>query len=102
MLIVKKILGGLLFLVALMLLWQSFHKIVSMNQEVKYSANEELLYFPKGDKLSLVSLGFDNAVSNVLWFNTVSYFGKHYREDQRYHWLSHMCNVITDLDPSAP
>ena len=97
--ILKKLLGCLFFLVVLILLWQSFRKIVSFNQEVKYSASEELLYFPKGDKLSLVSLGFDNAAANILWFNTVSYFGKHYREDKRYHWLSHMCNVITDLDP---
>lgn len=60
---------------------------------------QELLYFPQGKYLKAASFGFNNALSNYLWFQTVNYFGKHYREDQNYYWLNHMCDVITDLDP---
>lgn len=60
---------------------------------------DEVKYLPKGPHLKLLSLGYSNALSNFLWFNTVSYFGKHYRGDKKYRWLYHMCDLITTLDP---
>ncbi len=35
----------------------------------------------------------------MLWLRTVSYFGKHYLSDRRYHWLYQMLDVTTTLDP---
>lgn len=61
--------------------------------------NQDLLYFPNGQALRLVSFGFHNALSDLLWFQTVNYFGKHYRTDKNYYWLNHMCEMVTDLDP---
>lgn len=61
----------------------------------------EPVYLPKADYLRLISLGYDNVLADVLWFRTISYFGKHYRSDRAYPWLAHMCDLVTDLDPKA-
>ena len=63
--------------------------------------DHEVLYLPSGKGLKLISFGFKNALADILWFNTVSYFGKHYRLDRDYTWLGHMCSLITELDPHA-
>lgn len=61
----------------------------------------EMQYLPSGKGLRLLSFGYSNTLSHVLWFNTISYFGKHHRSDQNYRWLAHMCNLVTDLNPRA-
>lgn len=62
---------------------------------------DEPLYLPNGQALEVVALGFKNVLGDVLWFNTISYFGKHFRTDQKYQWFAHMCNLVADLDPKA-
>ena len=62
---------------------------------------EELVYLPPARFLKLVSLGYQHALADVLWFRTTGYFGRHYRSDRIYPWLAYMCNVVTDLDPAA-
>lgn len=62
---------------------------------------DEVLLLPNGEALELLSLGFENALSNILWFNTMSYFGKHYKSDHSYEWLFHMCDLVTSLDDKA-
>jgi len=61
----------------------------------------EVLYLPKGDHLQLLSFGFQNVLSHALWFNTINYFGKHFRQDRNYPWLSHMCDLVTALNNKA-
>ncbi len=62
--------------------------------------NDEVLFLPRGPGVELLSLGYRNALADILWFNTVSYFGKHYRGDNNYRWLYHMCDLVTTLDPN--
>ena len=62
---------------------------------------EELIYLPPTRFLKLVSLGYQHALADVLWFRTISYFGRHYRSDRVYPWLASMCDAVTDLDPTA-
>ena len=62
---------------------------------------QELIYLPPTRFLKLVSLGYQHALADVLWFRTISYFGRHYRTDRVYPWLAYMCDVVTDLDPAA-
>ena len=59
------------------------------------------LYLPEVKYVKLVSAGFNNFVSDVLWFNTVSYFGKQYEAKRDFKWLNHMCDLVTSLDPRA-
>ncbi len=61
----------------------------------------EFIYLPPTRFLRTVSLGYEHALANVLWFRTISYFGRHYRRDRVYPWLASMCDVVTDLDPRA-
>jgi hypothetical protein len=61
----------------------------------------ELVYLPPTRFLRAVSLGYEQVLANVLWFRTISYFGRHYQSDRVYPWLASMCNVVTDLDPRA-
>lgn len=63
------------------------------------SEGEEVLYLPKNEGIKAISFGYRNVLSNMLWFKTISYFGKHYADDQQYKWLMHMCLLVTDLDP---
>ncbi len=61
----------------------------------------ELIYLPPTRVLRVASLGFEHALSDILWFRTISYFGRHYRSDHVYPWLARMCQAVTNLDPSA-
>lgn len=58
----------------------------------------EVLLLPSGKALRLLSLGYENAFADLLWFKTISYFGKHYRSDQDYRWFGHMCDLVSSLD----
>lgn len=64
-------------------------------------AEPDLVYLPKAEYLRPMSLGHANALADILWFRTISYFGQHYRSDRLYRWLAHMCDLVTDLDPRA-
>ena len=81
----------------------SFRQLSSANQESESSLPKahEVLYLPEGRGLEFLSFGFKNTLADILWFNAISYFGKHYRLDQDYTWLGHMCSLITTLDSRA-
>jgi hypothetical protein len=65
------------------------------------SAKRAPLYLPSVRYVKLVTLGFNHFFSNILWFNTLNYFGAHYDSDKDYRWLGHMCELVTDLDNQA-
>ncbi len=60
---------------------------------------EEVQYLPQPKAVKLLSFGYDNVLAHMIWFYSQNYFGKHYRSDQDYRWLSYMINLVTDLDP---
>jgi tetratricopeptide (TPR) repeat protein len=61
----------------------------------------EVLYLPSIKALSFASFGYKNFLADLLWFKTISYFGKHHKRDQNYPWLKHICSLVTKLDPGA-
>lgn len=63
--------------------------------------NETPLYLPEVKYVKLITLGFNDFFSTLLWFKTLSYFGEHYETDRNYDWLGHMCELVTDLDYKA-
>ncbi|MCB0328234.1 MAG: hypothetical protein KDD70_01185 [Bdellovibrionales bacterium] len=95
-----KTLGALLFF-GFISSWSlgQLHEFHSQKDE--HEKVREVLYLPNGTALSVLSFGYQNVLADVLWFKTVSYFGKHYRGDKDYTWLKHMCTLITDLNPRA-
>jgi hypothetical protein len=64
-------------------------------------SDDNLIYAPPTTFLQVVSLGYQHALADALWFRTIDYFGKHYRGNGLYPWLAHMCDRVTDLDPRA-
>src|SRR5206468_12503187 len=52
--------------------------------------SDEPVYLPRAEYLRPMSLGWQNALADVLWFRTISYFGDHYRNDRTYPWLAQM------------
>jgi hypothetical protein len=69
--------------------------------EASRDAADELVYLPDAQHLRPLGLGWDTVLADVLWFRTISYFGRHYQTDRAYPWLAHMCELVTDLDPRA-
>lgn len=67
----------------------------------KKAANIERapLYLPSAKYIKFITLGFDNFFSDVLWFNTINYFGKQLKGSRDYRWLNQMCDLVTELDP---
>lgn len=57
------------------------------------------LYLPKARYIKLVTLGYNNFFSDILWFNTINYFGKEYLGTQDFRWMREMCQLVTTLDP---
>lgn len=60
-----------------------------------------MLYLPNGEALQYLTLGFDQAFSQVLWFQTVQYFARQLQSERNYRWLFHMCDLVTTLNPRA-
>ena len=58
----------------------------------------EMLYVPNSSAVKALAFGYHNVAADLLWFKTISYFGKHYKLDRDYRWLAKMCGVVTDLD----
>lgn len=82
----------------------SLHKLSAVYHEreaVLSDVRNEMFLFPNGTALQALTFGYQNFVANLLWFKTVSYFGKHYQGDQQYEWLAHMCSTTITLDPHA-
>lgn len=77
----------------------SYRQMVSTVEALQPSRVEEALYLPNGEGLEALSFGYRNVLANMLWFNSVNYFGKHFKSDRNYEWLSHMCGLVTRLDP---
>ena len=57
------------------------------------------LYLPEAKFVKLLTGGFDNFTSDILWFNTNSYFGSQYQGEKDYRWMEHMCELVSRLDP---
>lgn len=93
----------LILLVCILLIEVSLPRLHQLEAEQLSAvrASDKPLYLPNGKALGVISFGYRNVLADLLWFNTVSYFGKHFRSDKNYEWLFHMCNIVTDLDPRA-
>ena len=59
------------------------------------------LYLPEEPYVRLVTMGFDNFFADLLWFNTLSYFGRQFAANRDYRWFGNMCRLVTTLDSRA-
>lgn len=100
MMLLRKILPLSLFVLCLTATVGSYERLSDAHDKLKAVETEALL-LPNGTALDFMSFGYRNVLSHVLWFNTINYFGKHYKLDRNYTWLYHMCDLVTTLNPQA-
>ena len=81
----------------------SIYRLVPLHNQLLTNKDKdhEALYLPSLESVEFVTFGYKNIVADLLWFKTISYFGKHYATDRNYSWLSHMCDLVTTLDKHA-
>jgi hypothetical protein len=88
------------FSVSLLLLIPASSLRVALGKQIPPSHIEEKpILLPKPALVRLTTLGYDSAVSDVLWFLTVNYFGKSFRNRGDFRWLHHYCSLTTELNP---
>ena len=95
--ILKLVLGVCFFLLAFL----SFNRIDISLESKDGNQIDEVLYLPNKEAVEVVSFGYKHFAADLIWFNTINYFGKHYREDKKFTWLKHMCDLTTNLNPNA-
>lgn len=61
----------------------------------------EMLFIPSPALARAVSLGYRNAVADLLWFKTIAYFGSHIEGDRNVSRLDTLCSSIMALNPHA-
>jgi len=59
------------------------------------------LYLPKKEAVKAITLGYENFVSQLLWFSTLNYFGEKFISKESMPWFDHQCELVTDLNPRA-
>lgn len=64
-------------------------------------ASDQIRFLPSGKALSLVSLGYDELLADLLWAKATLMFGENFGTGDTgwYSWLYHMMDLATDLDP---
>lgn len=62
---------------------------------------QALIYLPKKEAVKSITLGYENFVSQILWFSTLNYFGEKFLAKESMPWFNHRCDLVTDLDPDA-
>lgn len=83
---------------------QNFKSSLNSNLAVlrkTHTLENSPLYLPEGRYIKLLTLGYNNFFSDILWFRTLNYFGKQYVGGKDYRWLYHMCDLVTELNPNA-
>jgi hypothetical protein len=60
---------------------------------------EELMYFPTGNLLKKLVMGYDELAADLVWLRMIQYYGHHRQTDKRFDYLGHILEVLTDLDP---
>lgn len=77
----------------------ALHFKTRTDQSKPTSHSTEELYLPDITGLKLLSIGYNQALSHILWFRTINYFGKELRGTKNYQYLSHYLNLVITLNP---
>lgn len=92
----------LIILFSICLLW-SKDKVNDLQSRDNLSFDEEkiILSLPRIKTVQSITLGYEHFVSTILWFRTLHYFGSKFEAKEKMPWFSHMCELVTELDPRA-
>lgn len=78
--------------------------LVKAADSVEYLAQEkivmEVMYLPSVECMKMISLGYRNLSSDLLWFKAVQYYGGYVLAQNGIRLFSHLVELITELDPN--
>ena len=78
--------------------------LVKAADSVEYIAQEKIamdvMYLPSTECMKMISLGYRNLASDLLWFKAVQYYGGYILAQNGIRLFSHLVELITDLDPN--
>ena len=60
----------------------------------------ELMYFPSGNAVRALSLGFYASLADLVWLRFIQYYGEHRLTDARFDLMYHILDILTTLDPN--
>ncbi len=89
---------GLLSLVALFA-FSTWSLQVADDLKPRDWQKDHLTYLPSGKYLKPMTLGFTEATGSLLWVKGVLYFGEAYMTNGDYHWMGHILDIVTTLNP---
>lgn len=58
----------------------------------------ELMYFPSGVAIRIISMGFNVPIADLIWLRFIQYYGEHRLTDRKFEMMSHILDVLTTLD----
>lgn len=91
------------FLIFLFLSLWGFYHINLLNykktQEIKYSVIQHPEYLPTATMARYTSFGFKNIKADMYWLDSIQYIWWNPFKSEYKKYLSHMLNLITDLNP---
>ncbi|MDZ7860103.1 MAG: hypothetical protein U5O15_05470 [Candidatus Krumholzibacteriota bacterium] len=93
----KRIFRNTLFIIAAALLLVGASK--SVEGLSGKNSKADIMYLPSSEAVKMLSLGYRNIVSDILWFKTVQYYGGYRMGKNSLRLFRHLADVITDLDP---
>ncbi|OGC41187.1 hypothetical protein A2Y85_05115 [candidate division WOR-3 bacterium RBG_13_43_14] len=64
----------------------------------KHKFVNELMYFPSGNALHTISLGFYTLFADIVWLRFIQYYGEHRLTDVKYELMYHILDILTSLD----
>jgi hypothetical protein len=59
----------------------------------------ELMYFPSGQAVRALAMGFYAPVADLIWLRFVQYYGEHRLTDAKFELMFHILDILTTLDP---
>jgi hypothetical protein len=57
------------------------------------------LYLPSGKFMEQVSLGYNQIVADMIWFQAIQYYGGYRKEEHDLAYFEGLIDLVTDLDP---
>ncbi len=60
---------------------------------------KKFAYVPNGKYLGIISLGYDQLVSDLIWLKVVQHLGNPNESREGMLWAFHAVNAVTDIDP---
>ncbi len=73
------------------------HRLTVIRSE--HEAPQSMAFAPQSDRIKPYLMGFNVEYANYLWIRTTLYFGAHFLSDQQFKWLTHLVDLVTELNP---